>query len=143
MSGTRGRLEESGVHIGQVLNLEDSASWIGNQNQLYEAGVSLLVKLTGVGAVFGKPAIHCHTVGFEVLAEQLISTATVKAGTAQLGVVGDDSLADLEVPDFGANGCDHTDGLVAGNQRELQTCQSTDLCWMVISCATSFDIPLQ
>jgi hypothetical protein len=102
-----------------------------------------LVQLTGVGTVFGKTAIHCHAVGFEVLTEQLISTATVEASAAQLRVVGDNPLADLEVFDFGTNGSDHTDGLVAGDQGELQTRQPTEFYWMSISCPTSLDIPSQ
>ena len=53
--------------------------------------------------------------GLEVLAEQLVATTTVEAGSAQLGVVGDDALADLEVFDLGPDGGDDADGLVAGD----------------------------
>lgn len=56
---------------------------------------------------------------FEVLAEQLITTTAVEAGTTELRVVGDDTLTNLEVLDFGTNGGDNTNGLVAGDQREL------------------------
>lgn len=57
--------------------------------------------------------------GLEVLTEQLIPTTAVEACSAQLGVIGDDSLADLEVFDLGSNGGDYADGFVAGDQREL------------------------
>jgi hypothetical protein len=77
--------------------------------------------LTRVGAVLSKTAIHRDTVGLEVLTEQLVATAAVEAGPAQLGVISDNSLADLEVLDLGSNGGDYADGLVAGDQRELWT----------------------
>lgn len=56
-----------------------------------------------------------------MLTEQLVATTAVEACSAQLGVIGDDSLADLEVFDLGSNGGDYADGLVAGDQRELWT----------------------
>jgi hypothetical protein len=58
-------------------------------------------------------------VGFEVFAEQLISTATVEASATQLGVISDNTLTNLKVFDLGTNGSNYTHGLVAGNQREL------------------------
>lgn len=54
-----------------------------------------------------------------MLTEQLITTTAVEACSAQLGVIGDDSLADLEVFDFGPNGGDNADGFMTGDQREL------------------------
>ena len=58
-----------------------------------------------------------------MLAEQLIATTTVEACSAQLGIIGDDSLADLEVFNLRSNGGDYAHGLVAGDQRELRTGQ--------------------
>jgi hypothetical protein len=58
-------------------------------------------------------------VGLEVLTQQQLATATVEALHAELGVVGDDSLADVEALDGRADGGDDADGLVAGNQGEL------------------------
>lgn len=55
----------------------------------------------------------------EMLTEQLITTTAVEACSAQLGVVGDDSLADLKVFDLGSNGGDNANGLMARDQREL------------------------
>lgn len=57
--------------------------------------------------------------GLEVLTEQLVATTAVEACSAQLGVIGDDSLANFEVFDLGSNGRDNADGFVAGDQREL------------------------
>lgn len=57
-----------------------------------------------------------------MLTEQLIPTTAEEACSAQLGVIGDDSLADLEVFDLGSNGGDYADGFVAGDQRELEIC---------------------
>ena len=57
--------------------------------------------------------------GFEVLTEKLITTAAVEAGTTEFRVVGDDTLTNLEVLDFGTNGGDNANGLVARDQREL------------------------
>lgn len=54
-----------------------------------------------------------------MLTEQLIATTAVEACSAQLGVIGDDSLADLEVFDLWSNRGDYADGFVAGDQREL------------------------
>lgn len=99
MSGARSRLKESCVDIGQVLDLEDAAG--------------------RVGAVLGETAVHGNTVSLEVLAEQLVAAAAVEADAAQLGVVCDHALADLEVLDFGAHGGNDADCFVAGNQREL------------------------
>lgn len=58
----------------------------------------------------------------KVLTEQLIPTTAEEACSAQLGVIGDDSLAVLEVFDLGSNGGDYADGFVAGDQRELEIC---------------------
>jgi hypothetical protein len=81
------------------------------------------VVLTRVGAVFGETTVHRHTVGLEVLAEQFISTAAVEAGSAQLRVIRNDTLANLEIFDFWSDGGDDADGFVAGDQRELYTRQ--------------------
>jgi hypothetical protein len=62
-------------------------------------------------------------VGLEVLAEQFISTTAVEAGSAQLRVIRNNTLADLEIFDFWSDGRDDADGFVAGDQRELYTCQ--------------------
>jgi hypothetical protein len=79
------------------------------------------VLLTRVGAVFGKTTVHRHAVGLEVLAEQLIATTAVEAGSAQLRVIRNDTLADLEVFDFWPHSGDDADGFMAGDQRELYT----------------------
>lgn len=71
MGGAGGGLEESGIDVGKVLDLEDSASWIENLSQYSRARGVLWISylLTGVGAVFGKTAVHGDTVGLEVLTE--------------------------------------------------------------------------
>ena len=58
---------------------------------------------------------------FEVLTEQLISTTTIEAGTAKLGVIGNNTLANLEVFDLGADGSHYADSFMAGDERELNT----------------------
>jgi hypothetical protein len=74
-----------------------------------------LALLTRVGAVLSETTVHRHTVSLEVLTEQLITTTAVEACSAQLGVIGDDSLANLEVFDLGSNGGDNADSFVAGD----------------------------
>jgi hypothetical protein len=81
------------------------------------------ILLTGVGAVFGETTVHRHAVGLEVLAEQFITTTAVEAGSAQLRVIRNNTLSDLEIFDFWSDGGDDADGFVAGNQRELYTRQ--------------------
>lgn len=77
--------------------------------------------------------------GLEVLAEQFIATAAVEAGAAELGVVGDDALADLEVLDLRTNGCDDTDGLMAGDERELEVASAM----LALGVFPESDIPLR
>ena len=77
--------------------------------------------------------------GLEVLAEQFIAAAAVEAGAAELGVVGDDALADLEVLDLGANGSDDTDGLMAGDERELDVASAM----LALGVLPESDIPLR
>ena len=76
-------------------------------------------RLTRISTVFRKAAIHGDAVGFKVLAEQQLATATVEAFATQLGVVGTDSFSELEALDVLARGGDDADGLVAGDQGEL------------------------
>lgn len=77
--------------------------------------------------------------GLEVLAEQFIAAAAVEAGAAKLGVIGDDALADLEVLNLGANGSDDTDGLMAGDERELEAA----LAMLALGVWPESDIPLR
>ena len=56
---------------------------------------------------------------FKVLTEERLSTAAVEAFSAELRVVGTDSLADLEILDTWSDGGNDTDSLVAWNKREL------------------------
>lgn len=84
VAGARGGLEEGGVDIGQVVELEDLAG--------------------GIGAVLGEAAVHGDTVGVEVLAEEELTAATVEALIAELAVVGGDAVADLEALDFLCHG---------------------------------------
>ena len=99
MSGAGSRLQQRRIHIREVLDLENPAR--------------------RVGAVFSEAAVHGHTVGLEVFAEQLITTTAVEALVAQLGVVSDDSIANVKVLDLGADGSDDADGFVTGDEREL------------------------
>ena len=92
VGGAGGRLEESGVDVGEVFDLEDT--------------------LGGVGAKFGEAAVHCYAVGLEVFAEEFFAAAAVEAFTAEFGVVSDDALADAKAFDLGADGCDDTDSLM-------------------------------
>lgn len=77
--------------------------------------------------------------GLEVLAEQFIAAAAVEAGATELRVVGDDALADLEVLDLGANGSDDTDGLMAGDERELDVASAM----LALGVLPESDIPLR
>ena len=99
MRGTAGRLQQRGIHIGKVLDLEYPAS--------------------RVCAVFSKATVHSDTVGLEVFAEQLIAATAVEALATKLGVVGDDAVTDVEALDFGADGGDDTDCFVTGDEGEL------------------------
>lgn len=77
--------------------------------------------------------------GLEVLAEQLIAAAAVEAGAAELGVVGDDALADLDFLDLWANGSDNANGLMAGDERELEVASAM----LALGVLSESDIPLQ
>lgn len=89
----RRRLQERGVHVRKVLDLEDATGRIG--------------------AVLGKTAIHRHSVGFKVLAEELLSASAVEAFSAEFGVVSDDAVPDLETFDLGADRGDNADSLMS------------------------------
>lgn len=69
--------------------------------------------LTRVCAVFSEASVHGDTVGFEVLAEQLLATTAVEALSTKLRVVGDDTIPDLEALDLGTDGSNDTDGFMA------------------------------
>lgn len=99
MRGTAGRLQQRGINIGKVLDLEYPAS--------------------RVCAVFSKATVHGDAVGLEVFAEQLIAATAVEALAAELGVVGDDAVTDVEALDFGADGGDDTNCFVTGDEGEL------------------------
>lgn len=92
MSGARGGLEEGGIDIREVLDLEYPASRIR--------------------AVLGKATVHGDTVSLEVFTEQLVSTAAVEAFTTKLRVIGDDPLADFKALDLGANSRNDTNSFV-------------------------------
>lgn len=100
MGGAGSRLEDSGINIRQVVDPENSASRCAN--------------------VFAKSAGHGHTAGLEVLAEKLITAAAVEAGTAELGVVCNDTFANLESRSLGAESSDNTNDLVAWDEWELR-----------------------
>lgn len=53
----------------------------------------------------------------EVLAEQLITAAAVEALAAELRVVGNHTVTDGEALDFGADGGNNTNGLMAWRKR--------------------------
>lgn len=99
--GTGSGLQERGVHVRKILDLEHLAS--------------------RVSAVLGESTVHSHAVGLEVLAEQFITATAVEASAAELGVVGDHTLADLKVLDFGTDGSNDAYRLVAGDQGELNS----------------------
>lgn len=79
MARARRRLEQSGVHPREVLDLED----FGGR----------------VGAVLGKAAVHGDAVGVEVLAEEGLAAAAVEALVAELAVVGRHAIANGEALD--------------------------------------------
>lgn len=70
--------------------------------------------------VFAKSTGHGHTTGLKVLAEKLITTAAVEAGTAELRVVCNDTFANLESSCLGPESSDNTNNLVARDQWELR-----------------------
>jgi hypothetical protein len=86
------------------------------------AVVRFLSLLTRISAVFGKATVHGYTMSLEVFTEQLVSTAAVEAFTAQLRVVSNDPLADLEALDVRANRRDDTNCFVTRHQGELRHC---------------------
>jgi hypothetical protein len=55
----------------------------------------------------------------EVLAEELIATATVEASAAELRVIGNNTISKLKALDLGAEGSHNTNDLVARDEREL------------------------
>ena len=79
VSSTRGRLEESSIDIGEVLNLENPASCTtakkerdllaSDTRDFPLGGCQERYIHTRVSAVFSKTAIHGDTVGLEVFAE--------------------------------------------------------------------------
>lgn len=79
VASARGGLEEGGVDVGQVAELEDLAG--------------------GICAVLGEAAIHGNTVGLELLTKEKLAAAAVEALVAELAVVGSDTVADLEALD--------------------------------------------
>lgn len=95
----RGWFEERGVNVGQVLDREHFGG--------------------GVGTVLGEASVHGDAVGFEFFAEKKLAATTVETLHAELGIVGNDSLANVETLDGWADGCDDADGLMAGDQREF------------------------
>lgn len=99
VASARGGLDEGGIDIGQVVDLEDLTG--------------------GVGAVLGEAAIHSDAVGVEVLAEKQLAATAVEALVAKLAVVGSNTVTDFKALDVGADSGDDTDGLVTRNQGEL------------------------
>jgi len=95
----RSRLQKGGIDITQVVDFENLAS--------------------GVRAVFSETTVHSNTVGLEVFAEQSLAATTVEAFSTELGVVGADTLANGEVLDSRSDSSNDTDGLMAGDEREL------------------------
>lgn len=99
VGGAGGGLEEGGINIGQILDLENTAG----------GGIHIFAKSSG----------HGHTTGLEVLAEKLITAAAIEASAAELRVIGNDTISELEALDLRAEGSHNTDDLVAGDEREL------------------------
>jgi len=93
------RLEQGGINIRQVLDGEHSLSWIGT--------------------VLGKATVHGDTVGLEILTEELLPATAVEAFSAELRVVSNYSIANLEALDIRPNGSNDTDGFVTRDQWEL------------------------
>lgn len=58
-----------------------------------ETGPSRAEWNTGISAVLSEAAVHGHTMGLKVLAKQLLTSTTVEALAAKLGVVRTDSFA--------------------------------------------------
>lgn len=110
MSSARGWLKESGIDVGEIVNLKDLSS--------------------RVGAVFGKTTVHLgqvsinsdmecvkglptgHSMSLELLAQQELSTAAVEALIAKFGVICTNTLANLEVLDILSNRSNDTNSLV-------------------------------
>jgi galactose-1-phosphate uridylyltransferase len=73
----------------------------------------MLAVRTRVGAVLREAPVHGDAVGLKVLAEQLIAPTTIETLAAELRIVSDDTIADIEALDLGTHRCNDTDGLVA------------------------------
>jgi hypothetical protein len=113
VGGAGSRLEESGVDIGEVLDLEDSLGyspiWLVARYCCWIAAI----QHTGVGTVFGKTAVQGDTMSLKVLAEQLITATAVEALAAKLRVIGNNTLTNLEALDLGTDSCDDANSFMA------------------------------
>jgi hypothetical protein len=119
VGGAGGGLEEGGVDVGEVLDGEDAAGWrISSESERVNWGVDG-GRLTRISTILGEATVHSDPMSFKVLAEQQLATTAVEAFTAELGVVCTDSFSNLEAFHVLAHGCDDTDGLMAGDEREL------------------------
>lgn len=96
--------------------------------------------LARICAVFGETAVHGDTMSLKVLAEKFITASAVETFSAKFRIIGDDSLADAEALDFGANGSNLTYCFVARNEREL--CQEFTLVDVQIGAADTGSLDL-
>jgi hypothetical protein len=71
------------------------------------------IQHTGVGTVFGKTAVHGDTMSLKVLAEQLITATAVEALAAELRVIGNNTLTNLEALDLGTDSRDDASSFMA------------------------------
>jgi hypothetical protein len=98
--GARGGLDEGGIDVAKVLDLEQAT--------------------LGVVAVLGETTVEVQdTMGREVLAEELVAATAVEAVAAELRVVGSDTVANGEALDVVGHGNNLTNGLVSRNQGEF------------------------
>jgi hypothetical protein len=107
------RLEESGVNIGEFLDLEDSLGYSPVWLVARYCGWVAATQHTRVGTVLSKTTIHGDTMSLKVLAKQLITATAIEALAAELRVIGNNTLTNLETLDLGADSSDNANSLMA------------------------------
>jgi hypothetical protein len=76
------RLEESGINIREVVDLEDLASWVSTvfrETAVYELLALIIILITILPT-------HCDTMSLEMLAEQEFTAAAIEAFSAKFGI---------------------------------------------------------
>lgn len=111
MGSAGGGLEECGINIAEVLDLENSTGYYSLLVGSF--AISMMDRLTRIGTILGETTVHGDTVSFKVLAKQLFATTAVETLSAKLRVVCNNTITDFKTLDLGSDGSDFADCLVA------------------------------